>query len=398
MPDPNHEFRHFIKVDGGPGTGKSTTIIKNTTEGEWRNKRVCVVTFTNAAADVLKLRAPWITSGTVYSLLWPYVSPVLPKEYTKRFGPRGGAAASGYKMRAIDNYKDVELMRYHKEAPGRRPASPDSLIAAMLHAWDGNPDEVPVDFKELAPTNEIKYILPMGYWIVHGPPLPEDALFDVVVIDEAQDMSALEVECALRMVKPGGLAYAYGDPGQAIYSQSKGMLPDELPYAWKAADEKLSLSQGYRCGPELTKAANAVLKDYYDLDPELFTANHQTMIHTWNPMHKGTTPDVGLVMGHSRRSVVNYFQSKGLANTPVVPGISDPDKELVVCTGHAAKGAQADNVYVLPWSDACTMDLYSNDPDRVKLLYVMMTRAKKNLYLPQDLHGFVNAKILRAND
>ena len=62
-------------IDGPPGTGKTTDIINRATSGDWVGKRIAVLTYTNAAAEVVRTRAPWITSGTIYALLWGDVKP-----------------------------------------------------------------------------------------------------------------------------------------------------------------------------------------------------------------------------------------------------------------------------------------------------------------------------------
>ncbi len=380
---------NLITIDGGPGTGKSTTIINNCKD-IWKGKRVVVVTYTNSAADVLRLRAPWVTSGTVYSLLWPYVSKILPPEYRKKKHQK--RAKAGYQVRHIENSKDQELNKYGKEAPSRQMKSPDFITADMLHGWGGDLKYCPVDFREITPDNELQYVLPIAFWVGAGAPMDETQKYDVVVIDEAQDMSALEIAAALRMLKEGGQAYAYGDPGQAIFSESKGLGVEGLPHAWEICAEHQALVKGYRCGTGVATPASAVLSSYYNVSPHLFTADHSSVIQTWNPGDKKNRPKTGMVLCLSRRNVVNTFHSWGLSGTPIVPGIANPNKQLILCTGHAAKGAEADDVYVAPWSSGAMEQLYDGDPGMVKLLYVMMTRARKRLHLPGALAAYVQAK------
>ena len=376
-------------IDGPPGTGKTTDIINRTTSGDWSGKRIAVLTYTNAAAEVVKTRAPWITSGTVYALLWPDVKKILPKEYTKGMRKRTKRKAS-YNERRVENWRDTALTRYSKDAPSKRPPTPLDIVAQQLHTWDGKSD-CPFKLDQLEPVQEITYILPLAYWLQQGAPLNESSKFDVVVIDEAQDMSALEVECALQMCKKDGEVYAYGDPGQAIFSHSKGLTPGELPYVWTRADEHVELTKGYRCGATLAKAASGILSSYYERSPDNFSADHNTSINLWQVPEINPQIYRGLVLGWSRDHVNNVFTRWNLRGTAVVPGLVDPSKELVVCTGHSAKGAQADEVYLLPWTATAMKGLYEFDPERLKLLYVMMTRAKQKLYLPPELYAFVEA-------
>jgi superfamily I DNA/RNA helicase len=377
-------------VDGPPGTGKSTDIIRRATEGDWKGKRVAVLTYTNAAADVIRQRAPWITAGTVYSLLWSSVKEVLPPSYTKGMRRRTKRKAA-YHDRRVENWRDNALERYTKDAPSKRPPTPLNIVAQQLHSWDATtPCEI--DLEALEPVQELTFILPMAYWLSKGAPLSQaSGQFDVVVIDEAQDMSALEIASALRLVAPGGEAHAYGDPGQAIFSNSKGLEAGKLPYVWEHADTKTELTTGYRCGSAVAKAASGILRSYYDRSHENFTAEHATPISLWQVPEINPQIYKGLVMGWSRNHVNNLFTRWNLRGVAIVPGLADASKELVVCTGHSAKGAEADEVYLLPWTATAMEGLYSLDPERLKLLYVMTTRARRRLHLPPELYAFVNS-------
>ena len=376
-------------IDGPPGTGKTTDIIRRATSGDWSGKRIAVLTYTNAAAEVVRMRAPWITSGTVYALLWPDVKAVLPKEYTKGMRRRTKRKAT-YTQRRVENWKDTALAKYSKDAPSKRPPTPLDIVAQQLHTWDGKSD-CPFDLDQLEPVQEITYILPLAYWLSKQAPIRSDNKFDIVVIDEAQDMSALEIECALKMCADDGHVYAYGDPGQAIFSHSKGQSAGELPYVWTVADDVQELTTGYRCGADVAKAASGVLKSYYERTSENFTAEHSTSISLWQVPEINPQVFRGLVLGWSRDHVSNLFTRWNLRGTSVVPGLADASKELVVCTGHSAKGAEADEVYLLPWTSTAMKGLYEYDPERLKLLYVMMTRARQRLYLPPELYAFVQA-------
>ena len=295
-----------------------------------------------------------------------------------------------YNERHVENWRDTALTKYAKDAPSKRPPTPLDVVAQQLHTWDGK-DTCPFDLDHLEPVQEITYILPLAYWLNKGAPLSNANKFDIVVIDEAQDMSALEIECAMRMCKEEGEVYAYGDPGQAIFSHSKGLSAGELPYVWTVADEIQELTQGYRCGADVARAASGILKSYYDRTPDNFTASHATSISLWQVPEINPQVYRGLVLGWSRDHVSNLFTRWNLRGTSVVPGLADASKELVVCTGHSAKGAEADEVYLLPWTATAMKGLYEFDPERLKLLYVMATRARKRLYLPPELYAFVES-------
>lgn len=89
---------------------------------------------------------------------------------------------------------------------------------------------------------------------------------DVVVVDEAQDMNASQLELARKSVKRGGRLVAVGDDRQAIYG-------------WRGADsnfmsrmvrdlgaETLPLPRTYRCGKAIVREAQALVPDYEAAD------------------------------------------------------------------------------------------------------------------------------------
>ena len=75
----------------------------------------------------------------------------------------------------------------------------------------------------------------------------------------------------------------------------------------------------------------------------------------------------------------------GLSRTGIVPNVAAANRELVLSTGHAAKGAEADDVYILPWSRTAISRFERRDPETVRLLYVMLTRAKRRVFLPRTI-------------
>jgi superfamily I DNA/RNA helicase len=83
--------------------------------------------------------------------------------------------------------------------------------------------------------------------------------YDAVVVDEAQDMSQLQITIARGVLKEGGRLVAVGDPNQGIYgfrgadTGSLGRLKAELD-----ADE-LPLHKTYRCGRAIVDVAREIV-------------------------------------------------------------------------------------------------------------------------------------------
>jgi len=358
--------------DGPPGTGKTRRIV---TEAEsWGDIRAAVVTYTKDAAAVVKQRAPEVISGTVYSLAWPHV-----KEYAKT---KAGVAryAASYTQRKIHHLFDPALEQYQADAPSARPPHRLDEAARRLHGWVRGP--APLNLNQEKAEAQLKFILPMARWLEAGAFVPPEEQFDLLVIDESQDMGWVELRCAMALVREGGEVRAFGDPGQAVFSGSKGITGASLPPVWQAADEHNVLDKGYRVGDPVASVAAKVLRSWYDRPARMFKAEHTTELLVWDG---AAPPKTGLVLGYSRRNVAKAFTRWSMRQTGVVPKVAKADKELVLSTGHAAKGAEANDVYLLPWSRIAMERYQQRDPATLRLLYVMLTRARKRVYVPRTL-------------
>lgn len=359
--------------DGPPGTGKTRRIVKEA-EAWPEDYRAAVVTYTKDAAAVVKQRAPDIVSGTVYSLTWPYV-----KDYAKQ---KAGIAryAASYTQRKIHHLFDPALEQYKADAPSAKPPHRLDEVARRLHGWAGG--EAPIDLDAEKPEAQLKFILPMARWLEVGAPVPKEEQFDMLMIDESQDMSWVELRAAMALVRDGGEVWAFGDPGQAIFGTPKGMTGKSLPPVWVCADEYTVLDKGYRVGNPVSSVAANALRSWYDRPAKTFTAEHITELGVWDT---SVPPRAGLVLGYSRANVAKAFRDWGLRQTGVVPKVAKADTELVLSTGHAAKGAEANDVYLLPWSRVAIERFETKDPPTLRLLYVMLTRGRKRVYVPRTL-------------
>lgn len=360
-------------MDGPPGTGKTRTIIERA--DEWSNKHSAIVTYTNDAAGVLRKRAPNLQSGTIYSLTWPYVKP-----FVKGNKVQTAAGNQAYSSRRIHHLFDPALIQYVDDAPSNKPSTRQDDLAKRLHAWSGG--DPPFRLEHEIPKGSLKFLLPLARWVEAGCPIPESEQFDQIAIDEAQDMSWVELRAAVALVKDGGEVTAYGDPGQSIFSTAKGVTGGALPPLWSMSDELTVMNKGYRVGDPAASVAARVLKSYYDRPAHTFRAEHQTEVLAWDC---GARPLRGLVLGYSRRNVARAFRTWGLSHTGIVPNVAAADKELVLSTGHAAKGAEADDVYLLPWSRVALERFERREPETIRLLYVMLTRARRRVFLPRSL-------------
>jgi hypothetical protein len=372
----------LLAIDGPPGTGKTRRIVEEARDWPVLS---AVVTYTNDAANVLRKRAPDVQSGTVYSLTWPYVKPFMTG--AKFLGKRSNQV---YTKRKINHLFDPALFQYLDDAPSRRAKTRQDYLAQKLHAWPGpmqGQDDPPFEIGAEQAKGALKFLLPLAKWVAAGCPMPEDEKLEFLAIDEAQDMSWVELRAALGMLRDDGVAYAYGDPGQSIFGAAKGVYGSTLPPLWQLADADKTkvLDKGWRVGDPTASVAARVLSSYYERPADTFRADHRTELLTWDV--KEVRPMRGLALGYSRTNVHNAFQRWGLTNAGVVPNTGLADTELVLSTGHAAKGAEADDVYLLPWSRVAMDRLEQRDPETLRLLYVMLTRARRRVFVPRALRA-----------
>jgi len=84
--------------------------------------------------------------------------------------------------------------------------------------------------------------------------------YDVVFIDEAQDLSMAQQELMLQCVKPDGKFIAIGDERQAINGFA-GAMNDSFERLYKIAGMKLPLSVNYRCGVNILNEAQKIVPE-----------------------------------------------------------------------------------------------------------------------------------------
>lgn len=85
--------------------------------------------------------------------------------------------------------------------------------------------------------------------------------YDVVFIDEAQDLNPLQRELILKMIKPNGRFIAVGDDKQTIYSFQGSNLNSFEMLSSRPNTEIMPLSMTYRCGKKIVEAAKEIFPE-----------------------------------------------------------------------------------------------------------------------------------------
>lgn len=372
MIDAPPRYRPDVEItvrSGYPGTGKTSRLAEECWDwpAPWN-----IVTYGIDAAQALHQKGvPADLADTIYKRTWKHVAPVAEIKHS------GKRTTQAYRKRPIVDCGDTALRDYVLSAPSRRPSS---KRAQALHAW--SPTLGPAPSWIWGPLKEGEsHTVALARWLDKGAPLTH-APYPFVAYDESQDASRLEICAALALVAPGGQLLACGDEGQAIFGFFKGYASGEKPAAWQWADKREYMSPGHRIGRPATTAASRVLAPYAWHDPDLYSAKHPTLIHHWDMV---SAPTKGLVMGISRSAGEGFIKKHGLKGVSLVPGVKSIGG-LAVTSIHAAKGHEADSIYMLPWSPGKLRALDKGDPEILKVAYVALTRAKYHVHLPSELY------------
>lgn len=252
------------------GSGKSTTLVEvahRLPEGT----RACFLAFNTSAAQQLRARLPThVTAHTVHALglktlaasvKGRTLAQVYPRKYQELVKARVRHTEESYRgssqtasqavhyLRELTHYARVNLAQeddhgvlerlartYHLRPPDH-PELVDSLHAQL---WEILRDGVALALEGLYDYTDM----------IHAPvqaDLSPTQRFDLVCVDEAQDLSPMQLEFILRLSCPGGRLLFVGDPKQAIYGFAGADTRAMSRIVERTRATVLPLSVTYRC-------------------------------------------------------------------------------------------------------------------------------------------------------
>jgi DNA helicase II / ATP-dependent DNA helicase PcrA len=252
----NHTLPGDGRVFAGPGTGKSATAVglaEQLSSNEENQPRLKFLTFTRAATLELAKKLPIhgkIKPATIHSFS---IATLLRNP---------GCAPFPQPLRIADRYEYEELVRPHlARRSGVNVSRLDDLVREMAAKWESlNPLELPevtADERARFMGAYIEHRHTFGYTLLNElPDLLRGALrdhtdldgvkFDLLIVDEYQDLNACELELLKRLGERGASILAIGDDDQSIYSFRKAhpigirRFTDDYP---GAKDYALSICQ-----------------------------------------------------------------------------------------------------------------------------------------------------------
>lgn len=195
---------------------------------------------------------------------------------------------------------------------------------------------------------------------------------DVVIIDEAQDLSRLQWKVIEKITANARLVYLAGDDDQAIYRWAGADVDRfiDIPGTSRVLD------QSYRVPAAVQSRASDVVG----------RIRHRRLKEWSSRPEQGEVSNIGSIP-YLEREIMNGGEWLILARNKKFlrdwQSLSEPPR-VRVSTIHASKGGEADNVVLLPdvtprvqnW-----MQRRDGYDDECRVFYVAMTRARQRLFI-----------------
>lgn len=242
--DNNPDYYFFsngiYEVRGAAGAGKTFQLVQDIKKLNVLQKKIAVISFSNAAIDELYSRTDntHIMMSTVHSFAWNILSSIAIKilKLLYSFDHFEIQSLSGI---SIDQVKSVEYGEL-----GVASFNQENSILWLSH------DEVLKIF-----TYALKQIPDFSKLITNS--------FDYILIDEFQDTDSEFLEALFEHVSPESVIGLYGDPFQSIYLESRKDNLNSILESFKA--KKFYLKFNYRSDKDLVDFFNISRSSYDNL-------------------------------------------------------------------------------------------------------------------------------------
>src|SRR5881398_3528372 len=264
-----------VLVIAGPGAGKTFCLIARINQlVEARGvapERICAVTFTNRAAEeiavrlkhTLRDRADGITRGTIHALCL-----ALLREHAEAAGLRKGFGV------ADEQYQKVILGRLRVPLEQRGPLL-NRFGRHRVQAYELTADDARL-YREYTGWLAQRNMLDFDDLVTHAATLMRtrgdvgDAIaarWDYLLVDEFQDVNAVQYDLLKRLAEPHGNFFAVGDDEQSIFTWT-GADPYVLVRFGRdyGIERPIVLDRNCRCSRQIFETARRVLAQ----NPQLF--------------------------------------------------------------------------------------------------------------------------------
>lgn len=227
----------------GAGSGKTSTLVNVLTkfketfgnEYKFRNRKIAIITYTNAAADEINHRLSYdsiFEVSTIHSFCWELIKNFTSdiKIWIEKDAKESIIDLEGKLSRARDaNNKTAISNRKKLESKNKR-----LLALATINKFVYNPNG---DNYTKASLNHSEVISIACYFLVSKNLFKQVLInkYPIVLIDESQDTKKDLIEALFKIQSEykGSLSLGlFGDTMQRIYSDGKEKLGEDLPEDW----------------------------------------------------------------------------------------------------------------------------------------------------------------------
>ncbi|HET6211097.1 MAG TPA: AAA family ATPase [Jatrophihabitans sp.] len=230
-------------------------------------------------------------------------------------------------------------------------------------------------------------------------------IFVHVVVDEAQDLSAMQCRAVARRC-PLGSVTVLGDLAQATTPWAPGSWPATLRHLGQPAARVAPLTVGYRVPGEVLTVANRLLPHIApDVPPaSSVRAGEQDALTLSDDLVGAVAAclraegSIAVIVGDAVvPAVLGQLAAAGIeagrlsTDQPAQPGADEPEGRVTVVPASAAKGLEFDSVVLLEPAEIVAAE--STHQDGLRRLYIAWTRAVSRLAvvhsrpLPAELAG-----------
>ena len=265
-----------VLVVAGPGAGKTFCLIariQHLISAGIDPHRICAVTFTNRAAEEIAGRlkqtlgdkAEAVTRGTIHALCL-----ALLREHTDAAGLKRGFGV------ADEVYQSVVLGRLRVPAE-RRGGVLNRFGRHRLKGYKLQPDEARL-FREYCAWLAHRNMVDFDELITKAEPLAGVIAdrWDYLLVDEFQDVNAVQYDFLKKLAEPHGNFFAVGDDEQSIFAWT-GADPYVLVRFKRDYDvEPIILDKNCRCSRQIFETARRVLAQNPQLFQKQLTADKES--------------------------------------------------------------------------------------------------------------------------
>lgn len=355
-----------VQVQAGAGTGKTRVLVSRVVhllENGVSPSDMLICTFTRNAAEEMRARLPKYRDqlkglGTIHSLALRH-TPRTTNAYTPvQLIPEEEVllvleGLTAHFPNKNEDAKDV-LLKLSRMRENRKVVPEyEALLAAY--------------FAELASQGVQDFLMLIEAGILRA----TTRRYRYILVDEAQDVTALQVDWLRKVAAPDARVYWVGDENQAIYGfrgSSRSLLSGD-------GITRISLNLNYRCAPEVLDMAQRMLSENA---PKLVATQP-----AGNPVEilqfAYDALELDAIQGaYALAPDKTEFMVLARTNALLQPLI---ELGIPCMTVHGSKGKEWDQVWVMGMEAGNFPEARGDLDEEHRLAYVAMTRARRQLVL-----------------